>query len=133
MTNREKYKEEILDIVCRGGGLAFSRDTQKIVRCEDINCAKCGFNISGNMNCRIGLEHWCNSEYKESEIDWSKVKVDTPIIVKNNEIDVWRKRHFAKYEDGLVYAWNCAVTSWSVLNREDVTGWKLAKLAESEE
>lgn len=43
---------------------------------------------------------------KEPEdVDWSKVEVDTPILVKNYEDAEWKKRYFAEYSDGRVYAW----------------------------
>ena len=67
---------------------------------------------------------------KEPETDWSKVKVDTPILVKNSEDKMWRKRHFAKYKNGNVYAWSDGLTSWTAY---DMMAWKYAKLAESEE
>ena len=76
---------------------------------------------------------WLMEEYeepKEPETDWSKVKVDTPILVKNSEDKMWRKRHFAKYKNGNVYAWSDGLTSWTAY---DMMVWKYAKLAESEE
>lgn len=62
--------------------------------------------------------------------DWSKVKVDTPILVKAYEQDDWQKRYFAYFKDGIVYAWLCGTTSWSADNDEDVMSWNCAKLAE---
>ena len=61
------------------------------------------------------------------------MKVDTPILVRYDEKTEWVKRHFAKYENGLVYAWKYSCTSWTVLHDKEVTSWKYAKLAESEE
>ena len=72
-------------------------------------------------------------EYEEPETDWSKVEVDTPILVKEYEESKWTKRYFAKYEDGVVYAWNNGVTSWTANDGECVIAWSFAKLAESEE
>lgn len=63
-------------------------------------------------------------------VDWSKVAVDTPILVKQNEQDEWEKRHFAYFKDERVYAWLCGATSWSADYEGDTTGWNLAKLAE---
>lgn len=70
----------------------------------------------------------------EPEVDWSKVEVDTPILVKYalNETK-WSRRYFAKYEDGEVYAWQEGATSWSIGNDNNVTCWAYAKLAEVEE
>lgn len=63
-------------------------------------------------------------------IDWSKVAVDTPILVKQYEQDEWEKRHFAYFKDERVYAWLCGATSWSADYEGDTTDWNLAKLAE---
>lgn len=38
-------------------------------------------------------------------VEWSKVPVDTPILVKQYEQDEWEKRHFAYFKDERVYAW----------------------------
>ena len=87
----------------------------------------------------IGCEHchmlqmiWLLKDYEEPETDWSKVEVDTPILVRQVEKGEWIKRHFAKYENGLVYAWKDSRTSWTSLYDNEVTAWKHAKLAESE-
>lgn len=46
-------------------------------------------------------------------VDWSKVPVDTPILVKDNYEDCWHKRYFAKYENGVVFAFSYGSTQWS--------------------
>lgn len=63
-------------------------------------------------------------------VDWSKVPVDTPILVKQYEQDEWEKRHFAYFKDERVYAWLCGATSWSADYEGDTTDWNFAKLAE---
>ena len=63
-------------------------------------------------------------------VDWSKVAVDTPILVKQHEQDEWEKRHFAYFKDGKVCAWLCGATSWSADYEGDTTDWNIAKLAE---
>lgn len=63
-------------------------------------------------------------------VDWSKVAIDTPILVKQYEQDKWEKRHFAYFKDERVYAWLCGATSWSADYEGDTTDWNLAKLAE---
>ena len=65
-------------------------------------------------------------EFIEPEIDWTKIAVDTPILVKDLIEGVWFKRYFAKYENGFVYAWDGGKTS----STTDMTWyWKYAKLA----
>ena len=63
-------------------------------------------------------------------VDWSKVAVDTPILVKDNYDEEWVKSYFASYKDGEVRAWMGGRTSFSVKNKTDTFGWKYAKLAE---
>ena len=74
-------------------------------------------------------------DFKEI-IDWSKVAVDTKILVadftgNDNEI-VWKKRHFAKYENGKIYAWCDGLTSFSVDSDDLCTRWDFVKLYKEE-
>lgn len=63
-------------------------------------------------------------------VDWSKVKVDTPILVSFDGCN-WVKKYFAKVQNNTVYAFDNGATSWSVSNVEYcVTPWIYAKLAE---
>lgn len=67
---------------------------------------------------------------EEKEVDWSKIPVDTKIFVKDNKDSRWFRRHFAKYENGKVYAWGNEYTSDQT---DDCVWWSYAKLAEGEE
>lgn len=63
-------------------------------------------------------------------VDWSKVAVDTPILVSFDGCN-WVKKYFAKVQNNTVYAFDNGATSWSVSNVEYcVTPWIYAKLAE---
>ena len=63
-------------------------------------------------------------------VDWSKVAVDTPVLVRDFEEMKWGKRYFAFFKDGKVYTWNGGVTSWTCENPNCVMSWVYAKLAE---
>ena len=120
MKNYEKYADEIRE--CNGPHFCSDFIMPNILKSEDcdIDCTK----------CRMLQVLWLLENYKEPEVDWSKVEVDTPILVRAYEDEDWLKRYFAKYENGTVYAWSCGCTSWSETVMND---WKHAKLAESEE
>lgn len=60
-------------------------------------------------------------------VDWSKVPVDTPILVSQNKVD-WKPRYFARYTNGIVETWLCGCTSWSIDSANDTCIWKYAKL-----
>ena len=127
MKNYEKYADEIK---------TYTNDSSY---CEEIiipnvlkplgkSCVDTSCDV-----CNLLTILWLMEEYeepKEPETDWSKVKVDTPILVKSSEDGTWRKRHFAKYKNGNVYAWSDGLTSWTAYN---MMVWKYAKLAENEE
>ena len=62
----------------------------------------------------------------EDETDWSKVEVDTKVLVRDRPNDKWVKRYFAKYKDGEVYVFKDGRTSW---NDVGITQhWKETKL-----
>lgn len=125
MTNKEKYGKEILDIACKGDRIAVRNG--KMTSCNNLLCKDCDF---GYSDCNEKTLKWANSEYVEPPVDWSKVAVDTPILVRDIESDAWTRRYFAKYENEKVYAWDSGSTSWSAYRS---IYWKMAKLAESEE
>lgn len=64
----------------------------------------------------------------EEIIDWSKVPVDTKIEVRVSEHNEWNKRHFAKFEDGFIYAWDNGKTSFTSNTKVSYTAWQQAKL-----
>ena len=123
MKNYEKYADEIKEYI----GFSFCRDFVKphILKskgCANTNCDQ----------CKMLQTIWLMEEYEEPqelEVDWSKVKVDTPILVRHSEKAEWIRRYFAKYENGLVYAWDNGHTS----NESScMVYYKYAKLPEDE-
>ena len=128
MLNKEKYAKEIIEVLVQNNDSGLAVVKGKPVSCNKTECKNCDF----CDNCADGFANWANSEYVEPPVDWSKVPVDTPILVKNF-IDVkWEKRYFAKYEDGKVHAWNDGTTSWTAHSENHTIVWKYAKLAEEE-
>ena len=126
MKNKEKYAKEILEIACEGHKIAFNKKTNKLSQCACTDCADCLFKIGA---CDENARNWCESEYIEPPVDWSKVSVDTPILVRFSGDDkYWVKRHFARYDNGQVRAWINGTTSWTADGKSDT--WTYAKLAE---
>ena len=121
MKNYEKYADEIKEYK----DYNFCKDFVKPYILESDNC-----NGLDCIRCSMLRTIWLMKEYEEPEVDWSRVKVDTPILVRQGKNGEWLERHFAKYENGDVYAWVDGQTSWT---GADEIKWKYAKLAESEE
>lgn len=103
MKNREKYAEEIKSYK----GDEFCDDFVKPIILRNNWCDK----YSTCSQCYLVQQLWLDEEYKEPEVDWSKVPVDTLIRVKENKNDKWILRYFAKYKDGKIYAWDYGCTS----------------------
>ena len=65
-------------------------------------------------------------------VDWSKVAVDTPIIIKNlHSVDV--RRYFKEYKDGRVYYFSGGRTSWSGMASEHTTPNNIMLAGENDE
>lgn len=124
MLNKEKYADEIFDLAIYGKMFGVNKGKPK--SCASMKlCNGCEFkNILG---CREKIKEWLNSEYEGTTVDWSKVPVDTPILVRDSEDEKWYKKHFAKYDNG-IYAWQNGATSWSA--DSESLPWNYAKLAE---
>ena len=90
------------------------------------------FKWSSNKKWDIMEIYDCDNKliWKRKEVDWSKIPVDTKVLVKNSQDQEWERRYFAKYEDGKVYAFMNGVTSWSMSAWGDIAPWEEAKLVE---
>lgn len=91
---------------------------------------------NNDIKTMYGLSELLDFDFKEI-VDWSKVAVDTKILVSNcingaGEVIEWKKRYFAKYENGIVYAWNDGKTSFTAELDGSCMNWEFAKLYEEE-
>ena len=123
MKNYEKYADEIREY--KADELCDEFIIPHILKKESCAGIPC-------RTCSMLQMLWLLEDYKEPEVDWSKVAVDTPILVRNDERDNWTKRYFAKYEHSEVFVWAGGRTSWTG-NIHLTTMYKYAKLSESEE
>lgn len=134
MKNREKYKNELMDVIKMDGRICgfvkkhgvfqmFGKDLDSF--CE-MTCVTCG----------TALQIWLDEEYTESpkpEVDWSKVPVDTLVRVRDGEYEKWRLRYFSGFfeYDSLKYAtWNSGRTSKTAEGTDDFTPWRYCELVE---
>lgn len=125
MTNYEHYKKQIEKFTRMGQKVAVKKDTNEIIPCSDIGCGGCLFGAYDS--CTKKSMAWADAEYIEPTVDWAKVPIDTPILVNNSICLDWVRNHFAKYENGRVYAWEGGKTSYTT---DKTCYWKYAKLAD---
>lgn len=121
MTNWEKYKDEIIEL----------RKQNKLYHFMNEHADEINYNEFQGRDVLVAyFILWLMEDYKEPEIDWSKVAVDTPILVRNDR-QGWVRRYFAEYREGVVYAFGYGTTSWSSAGNK--SSWTYAKLAEGHE
>lgn len=131
MINYEKYKDEIDEIFdTNDGTIAINKNTNEITNCSDFECSKCLFSARYNntISCPITMAKWLVSEYK---VDWSKVPVDTPVLISVDNKN-WFNRYFAGVnEKGQPTVFCYGATQWSN-GYEEPCHFKYIKLAEVE-
>ena len=130
MTNKEKYTKEILDIFCET--ITHPALTKEGLReCDKTECSDCLF--SQMKECEYCFRQWLKSEYKEPEIDWTKVQENTRILVRDRDDNPWFNAHFAYYRNGHVFAFPYGRTSWTIAPDMTICPWNCAEIADPNE
>lgn len=133
MKNREKYKNELMDVIKKDGKICefvkkhevfrmFGKDLES--SCE-MTCVTCG----------TALNLWLDEEYEEPKVDWENVPVDTMVRVREREDQEWILRYFKGInEDSLrqIYeVWESGATSKTADGK--YLCWKYCELVEDED
>ena len=128
MTNREEYKDILDDMLARIVAVVDG----KPVRCGNASCGRCLFlsSCTKGENTKKVID-WLNAEYQEPGVDWSKVPIDTPVLVSCDG-ERWYRRYFSGMRGGEPETYDCGATSWSVDDMR-TCWWKYMKLAEGNE
>ena len=128
MKNREKFAEQILDIICAGGDVGVINGVP--VKCTDCDaCTKCSL-LDPRSGCREKLASWANSEYVPLPDIPADTPINTPIWVWNNDKAKPIKAHFAGIKDGKVLTFSFGTTSWT---NNNLWEWTYGRLATEDE
>lgn len=76
MKIKEKFRDEIFEIACRGCSVAVEEYTDKFVSCGEIMCNQCKFGSDSTYNCSELCAQYLNEEYKN------------PAAVKQYSVDI---------------------------------------------
>lgn len=95
MKNKEKYKNELMDVIKEDGRLCGFVKKHGLFRMIGTNWE----NYCGAIDC-----HCCNTILdlfldEEPEVDWDNVPVDTLVLVRNSKNENWTPRHFKRIRD----------------------------------
>ena len=118
MLNREKFAKEIIELAINDSdALAISNGVP--TSCASLlDCEGCDFH---EEDCDFAIKEWLEQEYTGPAVDWSRVAVDTPILVRDSSSEAWVRRYFARFsEDNKICTFPAGATSWS----NNVKGWK---------
>lgn len=134
MKNREKYKNELMDVIKMDGricGFVKKHDVFRMIGtgwesfCE-MDCVACG----------TALQIWLDEEYEESKVDWNKVPVDTLVRVRNRKENEWVMRYFKGIDEKRTsykfLVWTDGKTSKTV-GGFGMETWKYCELVEVED
>lgn len=137
MKNREKYKNELMDIIKEDGKLCefvkkhevfrmFGKDSKSYCK---MTCVTCG----------TALQLWLDEEYEEPpkpEVDWCHVPVDTLVRVRDREEQEWTLMYFKGISDydraHRFMTWCDGATSKTACGG-DYVRWKYCELVEEED
>ena len=128
MNIREVLKKENV-----GKEYKFEEHTYEVVESFNGNLNLKNIDSRNYIEYEMSLVDIVNSEFEEY-LDWSKVSVDTKILVSEDGKD-WYRRYFAKYENGFIYAFPDGLSSFTACYKPEcgyrrVCAWKYGKLYE---
>ena len=109
MKNKEKFAKEIIEIAATGTSIAMCNGVLR--ECRGLYCSQCDF--YSDRECDEKIKEWAESEYIEPkyETDWSKVPVDTPVLIKG-AMD--NRKYFSRLlPDERLAVFRDGRTSWS--------------------
>ena len=127
MTNREAYKDKLDGMLA----MILAVAKGKPVFCDDMFCRECDFK-GRCMGRKDAVLNWLNAEYQEPPVDWSKVPIDTQVLVSDDG-EKWHKRYYAGMgDDGDPKVYSFGQTSWSGTDGARIS-YEFMRLAEGNE
>lgn len=112
---------------------AVDKRTGEVRTCSGLECVDCLFRpADSDDSCRVGKMKWLDRPAfdPEKDIDWSKVPVDTPVIVWNSDSNQ-NNRYFAGIDGEYFSAYSNGGTSWS--SKGNTYYWNHCKLYRPED
>ena len=133
MKNREKYKNELMDVIKTDGRMCGFVKKHGVAQMlgKDIE-SLCEMDC---IACSTALNLWLDEEYEEPEVDWENVPVDTLVRVRNNKNNEWVLRYFKNFRIN----WFPQFATWAdgktskTVDYFETEEWKYCELVEDED
>lgn len=133
--------DKVKEIFARS--FAINKNTLEINTCFNTDCVDCFFyNESCNEGCKNKRKRWLDQPLFDwdKDIDWEKVPVDTPVIVKDSYHPTWHRRYFKEKDKSIYLTFDEGTTSWSAHSEEvkeedkhEWENWYVCRLARPED
>lgn len=131
MKNREKYKNELIEVIKKDGKLCEfvkKHDVFRMFGMDSISYCKMTC-----VTCGTALKLWLDEEYEEPKVDWNKVPVDTLVRVRDNyNSGNCLLRYFKGFDETLAMrkyvVWSDGATSKTAGNNTE--NWMYCELVE---
>lgn len=130
MKNREKYKNELMNVIKLDGRLCGFVKMHGVFRMHGTDWG----NYCGAVDCHCCntiLDLWLDEEY---EVNWGKVPVDTLVRVRNDKNGEWLLRYFCKWNGGVDHKYSTFPEGrTSKTATFYIENWKYCELVEDED
>lgn len=147
MKNKEKYAEQIVDIVCADVSFGVDKCTGSLASCRELHCGKCLLNEMNRYACYDSRKEWADSEYVERPViskrdraflDYFKEEYNYIARNKNGKLFLYR---LAPYKEEECLSWighNCSClrleynVDFPMIKWEDEKPWSIKDLKKLE-
>ena len=133
MKNREKYKNELMDVIKMDGRMCGFVKKHEVFRMFGKDWES--FCAMDCVSCGTALQLWLDEECEEPEVDWDNVPVDTLVRVRSSVSEDWKLRYFMEFRKDYHYnryiTWSDGRTSKTAEGA--CLGWQYCELVEDED
>ena len=130
MKNREKYKNELMDVIKEDGMVCKFVKKHEVYRMfeKELN----SYCQMACATCSTALNLWMDEESEEPEGDWDNVPEGTLVMVRDSEDEKWSLQHF-KYISNTIPTHRFVTCDYERTNETFyvcIKHWKYCELAE---
>lgn len=132
MNNREKYKNELIEVIKKDGKMCEFVKKHEVFRMFGMDSISyCKMTC---VTCGTALKLWLDEDYEEPKVDWNKVPVDTLVRVRDYEDQDWTLAYFIEMDSEHNFVtWADGRTSKTAIYDENTYTWKYCELVEDED
>lgn len=134
MKNREKFRNELMDVIKMDGRICGFVKKHEVFRMFGMDLKSyCKMTC---VTCGTALKLWLDEEYEDPKVDWNNVPVDTLVRVRDREEQEWTLMYFkgiSDYDRAHRFMTWCDGATSKTASGGDYVRWKYCELVEVED